>query len=79
MESKNINEDNQVVPMQTVQKLSFEDLRSRLPQEISNDIVQLLANSQEALADFAYIKTQNDVNDFNVKYGVNLVLPPETV
>lgn len=79
MESKNINEDNQVVPMQTVQKLSFEDLRSRLPQEITNDIVQLLANSQEALADFAYIKTQNDVNDFNVKYGVNLVLPPETV
>ena len=24
---------------------------------------------------FAYIKTQQDVNQFNVKYGVNLVLP----
>ena len=58
-----------------VLKLSFQELRARLPKEITNDIVNLIANSEEALQDFAYIKTQQDVNNFNVKYGVNLVLP----
>ena len=63
------------VPMKPVQKLSFEEIRNRLPKEITDDIVRLIANSSEALQDFAYIKTQQDVNQFNVKYGVNLVLP----
>jgi hypothetical protein len=67
------NVDN--VPMKPVQKLSFEEIRNRLPKEITDDIVRLIANSSEALQDFAYIKTQQDVNQFNVKYGVNLVLP----
>jgi hypothetical protein len=62
-------------PMKPVQKLSFEEIRTRLPREITDDIVRLIANSSEALQDFAYIKTQQDVNQFNVKYGVNLVLP----
>jgi hypothetical protein len=62
-------------PMKPVQKLSFEEIRNRLPKEITDDIVRLIANSSEALQDFAYIKTQQDVNQFNVKYGVNLVLP----
>jgi TolA-binding protein len=62
-------------PMKPVQKLSFEEIRSRLPREITDDIVKLISNSSEALQDFAYIKTQQDVNQFNVKYGVNLVLP----
>jgi hypothetical protein len=65
-------------PMKPVQKLSFEEIRNRLPQEITDDIVRLIANSAEALQDFAYIKTQQDVNQFNVKYGVNLVLPQNT-
>ena len=55
-------------------KLNFNDLRTRLPQEITDDIVRLIANSEEALQDFAYIRTQGDVEKFNVKYGVNLVL-----
>lgn len=59
-------------------KLSFNDLRTRLPQEITDDIVNLIANSEEALQDFAYIRTQGDVEKFNVKYGVNLVLPQDT-
>jgi hypothetical protein len=62
-------------PMKPVQKLSFEEIRTRLPKEITDDIVRLISNSSEALQDFAYIKTQQDVNQFNVKYGVNLVLP----
>ena len=58
--------------------LSFEQLRTRLPKEITDDIVRLVATSEEALQDFAYIRTQGDVEKFNVKYGVNLVLPQNT-
>jgi hypothetical protein len=63
------------VAIKPVNKLSYAELRDRLPKEITNDIVQLIANSEEALQEFAYIRTQRDINDFNVKYGVNLVLP----
>ena len=58
-------------------QLSYEELRARLPQEISNEIVQLLVSSAEALSDFAEIQTQQDVDNFNAKYGVNLLLPSE--
>ena len=60
-----------------VNKLTFAELRNRLPKEITDDIVQILANSEEALQDFAYIQTQEDVNKLNVKYGVNVILPPQ--
>ena len=59
-------------------KLTFEQLRTRLPKEITDDIVRLVATSEEALQDFSYIRTQGDVEKFNVKYGVNLVLPQDT-
>ena len=62
-------------PERQVLKLSYAELRNKLPKEISDDIVELLANSTEALQDFAYITTQDDVSNFNVKYGVNLVIP----
>ena len=55
--------------------ISYEELRSRLPQTITDDIVRLLANSSEALEDFATIQTEQDVANFNRKYNVNLVLP----
>jgi len=57
--------------------ITYEELRARLPQEISDDIVRLLANSAEALEDFAMIQTEQDINNFNRKYGVTLVLPAE--
>ena len=57
--------------------ISYEELRARLPQEVGDDIVRLLANSAEALEDFAMIQTEQDINTFNKKYGVNLVLPSE--
>ena len=57
--------------------ISYDQLRARLPQEITDDIVQLMANSAEALEDFASISTQQDVDQFNKKYNVNLVLPAE--
>ena len=62
-----------------VLKLSYEELRNRLPKEIGNDVVRILSTSQEALQDFAYIRTQQDVNSFNVKYRVSLVLPQTRV
>ena len=64
-------------PTVPVQKLSFAELRNRLPREITDDVVRLIANSEEALQDFAYIRTQGDVNKFNMKYGVNVVLPAQ--
>ena len=57
--------------------ISYEELRARLPQEVTDDVVHLLANSKEALEDFATIQTEQDVVNFNKKYGVNLVLPAE--
>lgn len=65
-------------PTTPVQKLSFAELRNRLPREITDDVITLLSNSEEALQDFAYIKTQGDVNKFNMKYGVNAVLPAQS-
>ena len=58
-------------------RLSYEELRSRLPQSIGDQIVRLLAENYEALGDFAEIQTQADVDNFNLKYQVNLVLPQE--
>ena len=57
--------------------ISYEELRARLPQEVDDQIVRLLANSAEALEDFAVIQTEQDIANFNKKYGVNLVLPAE--
>ena len=59
------------------QKIDFDTLRARLPKEIGDDIVRLIAASPEALEDFATIATQQDVDMFNQKYNVNLVLPQE--
>jgi hypothetical protein len=58
-----------------VQDLSYTELRTRLPQEISNEIVMLLANSKQALLDFANIQTGEDIASFNQQYDVNLTLP----
>ena len=55
--------------------ISYDQLRARLPNEITDDIVELMANSAEALEDFAMISSQQDVDLFNQQYSVNLVLP----
>ena len=57
--------------------ISYDELRERLPDSISDDIVMLLSQSAQALEDFAMIQTQQDVDNFNTKYNVNLVLPQE--
>ena len=69
--------DQGPVEASPVQSLTVEELRARLPNTITDDIVTLIASSEQALADFANIQTQQDVNAFNQKYEVNLQLPAE--
>ena len=65
-------------PISSTNQIDFQTLRARLPQEITDDdIVRLLSTSPEAFEDFATIQTQQDVDNFNKKYDVNLVLPAE--
>ena len=66
------------VPTAQTAQLSFEEIRNRLPKEITDDVVRLISGSNEALQDFSYIRTQGDVDKFNMKYGVTLVLPQNT-
>ena len=68
MGGQNMNTDNPI---------SYDQLRARLPAEITDDIVELISNSAEALEDFAMISDQSQVDQFNKKYSVNLVLPAE--
>ena len=68
---------SQMPTNEPIQKIDYETLRARLPKEITDDIVRLIASSPEALEDFATIQTQQDVVLFNQKYDVELVLPAE--
>ena len=60
-----------------VQDLSYNELRARLPQSISNEVVQVIANSKKALLDFANIRDQQDVDEFNQRYNVSLNIAQE--
>ena len=68
---------SQMPTNEPIQKIDDETLRARLPKEITDDIVRLIASSQEALEDFATIQTQQEVVLFNQKYDVELVLPAQ--
>ena len=57
----------------------YKMLRSRLPAEVPDEVVQLISYNKEAFADFASIKNQEDVTSFNEKYGVELVIDVATV
>jgi len=65
------------IPTDQEPKIDYATLRARLPQEITDDIVKLISASPQALEDFATIATQQDVDQFNRTYSVNLVLPAE--
>jgi hypothetical protein len=78
MVEEQITETENMAPgpmAQSDNPISYDQLRARLPNEITDDIVALMANSAEALEDFAMISSQQDVDLFNQKYSVNLVLP----
>ena len=69
--------NNSETPTAQVSKLSFEELRDRLPPEVTDDVIRFLSQSEQALQDFAYIRTAGDIKKFNMKYGLNLVLPAQ--
>lgn len=72
-------QETETIPAQTNEiNISYDQLRDRLPPEVTDDIVLLMSQSYEALADFAEIQTQADVNQFNTKYNVQLFLPQQT-
>jgi hypothetical protein len=76
--SRNVEMEEEIIDQSSSQSsapLTYEELRVRLPKEITNDVVKLLSASDEALLEFSNIATQQDVDEFNVKYGVELVLP----
>ena len=52
----------------------FTILRERLPQEIPDEVVSLIAYNKAAFQDFANIQDQDDVDLFNQKYNVQLVV-----
>ena len=61
----------QTIQEDQTQDLTYSELRSRLPNSISDDSCStVLANSKQALLDFAEIRTQQDVDQFNQQYNV---------
>ena len=60
--------------MQPQRQDPFTILRTRLPREISDEVVSLIAYNKKAFADFANIQDQDDVDLFNQKYNVQLVV-----
>jgi len=60
--------------MQQEQTDPYQYLRQRLPAEIPDQVVKLIAYNQEAFADFASIETQDDLDSFNKRYNVELVV-----
>ena len=52
----------------------FMILRERLPAEIPDEVVSLIAYNKAAFQDFANIQDQDDVDLFNQKYNVQLVV-----
>ena len=58
--------------------MTYQEFRAKMPPQVDDEIVQLIYYNQDAFADFAQIKTQDEVYAFNNKYGVSLVLPFDT-
>jgi hypothetical protein len=56
----------------------YQELRDRLPAEITDDVVQLIAYNNSAFQDFASIQSQADIDNFNQRYGVTLAVPMNT-
>ena len=54
---------------------SYNLLRSKLPPEISDEVVRLISMSPQALAAFSEIETEQDVANFNNTFQTNLTIP----
>ena len=68
------NQMAQAAVQQEGQEDPYKYLRDRLPPEIPDPVVRLIAYNKEAFNDFASIEAQDDVDQFNQKYNVELVV-----
>ena len=73
-EPQAVSQEPQMAQPEQLQEDPYMVLRKRLPPEIPNEVVQLIAYNKEAFEDFANIQTQDDVDLFNQKYNVQLVV-----
>jgi len=71
-----MQQENQMVQQvgQQEEQDPYKYLRDRLPPEIPDPVVRLIAYNKEAFNDFASIEAQDDVDQFNQKYNVELVV-----
>jgi len=74
-----MNESAGTMGMNESPEETYKMLRAKLPQEITDDVVQLISFNVKAFEDFAAILDAESVLDFNRKYGVELVLPAAEV
>ena len=58
-------------------QLTFQELRKRLPPEVSDGVINLIMSSEEAMIDFAQLITPEDIAVFNDKYNVDLQYPTQ--
>ena len=58
-------------------QLTFDELRKRLPPEVSDGVIKLIMSSEEAMIDFAQLITPEDIAVFNDKYNVDLQYPTQ--
>lgn len=73
-----MQETMNIEPPQPSMDISYDEFRTKMPANVSDEIVQLIYYNPTAFSDFANIETQDDVYEFNAKYDVNLVLPFKT-
>ena len=76
MEGQPMQQETQMAgqPGQQEQTDPYQYLRQRLPAEIPDQVVKLIAYNKEAFNDFAAIETQDDLDSFNKRYNVELVV-----
>ena len=65
------------VHRQQMIQLTFQELRKRLPPEVSDGVITLIMSSEEAMIDFAQLMTPEDIAVFNDKYNVDLQYPTQ--
>ena len=67
----------QMEPSSADIQLTYEELRKRLPPEVSDGVINLIMNSEQAMIDFAQLMTPEDIAVFNDKYNVDLQYPTQ--
>jgi hypothetical protein len=59
----------------SISPMSYDELREKLPDYISDDVVKLLAENPMALMELAQAQTDRDLRAFEKKYKVDVTMP----